>query len=51
MHIKSVGGLNLLVAYPPGKPGKVREFDVGQGKVREIIVFLQCVTAIAIVMK
>jgi len=25
-----------LGAYLPGKPGKVREFDVGRGKVREL---------------
>ena len=31
-----------------GKPGYVREFDIGQGKVREIVVCLWCATADAI---
>jgi len=35
--------------YPPGKPGKVREFDIGQGKVKEIVVCLWCAAAVAIV--
>jgi len=26
--------------WPPEKPGKVGEFDIGQGKVREIVVCL-----------
>jgi len=33
----------------PGKPGKVKEFDIGQGKVREIVVCLWCATAVATV--
>jgi len=47
--------------HPSGKPGKVREFDIGQGKVREIrksrgkvmeiVVCLWCATAVAMVTK
>jgi len=36
---------------PPGKPVKVREFDFGQGKVREVVVCLRCTTSVAIVTK
>jgi len=54
--------LLLHGSHPPGKPGKrekVREFDIGQGKVREnrkspgkvgeIVVCLWCSTAVVIV--
>jgi len=33
----------------PGKPGKVIEFHIGQGKVNEIVVCLRFATAVAIV--
>jgi len=36
---------------PRGKPGKVRDFDIDQGNVREIVVCLRCATAVAIVTK
>jgi len=36
---------------PPGKAGKVEEFDISQGKVGEIVVYLSCATAVAIVTK
>jgi len=32
-------------------PGRVREFHIGQGKVREIVVCLLCATAVVIVTK
>ena len=35
----------------PRKPGKVGEFDIGQGKVREIVVCLRCATAVTIATK
>jgi len=37
--------------HPPRKRGKVGEFDIGQGKVWEIVVCLRCATAVAIVTK
>jgi len=37
--------------FRPGKHGKVREFDIGQGKVREIVVCLFCAITIQIVTK
>jgi len=33
------------------RPGKVRKFDIGHGKVREIVICRQCATAVAIVTK
>jgi len=37
----------ICAEWPPaGKPGKVGEFDIGQGKVREIVVCLWCATAV-----
>jgi len=35
--------------YPSREPGKVREFDIGQGKVREIVACLYCAAAVVIV--
>jgi len=31
--------------HPPGKPGKLWEFDIGQGKLREIMCCLCCAVA------
>jgi len=36
---------------PRGKPEKVGEFDIGQGKLREIVACLCYVTAVAIIAK
>jgi len=37
--------------HRPGKTGEVREFHIGQGKVREIVVCLLCATTVVIVTK
>jgi len=54
-------GNRIQGAHPSGKPGKVGEFDIGQGKVMEIrksqgkvwviVVCLWCATAVAVVTK
>jgi len=37
----------VATGHSPVKLGKVGEFDTGQGKVREIVVCLQCAVAVA----
>jgi len=41
----------LFWSIATGKPGKVRECDTGQGKVRETVVCLWSAAAVAIVTK
>ena len=41
----------LQGAHSSGKPGKVREFDIGQGKIREIVVCLWFAAAVVIIAK
>ena len=42
MHILQGG-------HPPGKPGKDGEFDIGRGKVGEIVIACGCAAAVVMV--
>jgi len=35
-----IGNCVNQASHPPGKPGKISKFYIGQGKVREIVVYL-----------
>ena len=48
-HVCLVPNWSTFAAWPPS--GKVREFNFGQGKIREIVVCLFYATTVAIVTK